>query len=322
MLTLLPDTGDLLRLSPQYNAATLVELARAAGAREVLWLSSPDPDHPARDAFRAAGLAVVDLAPDWAWADAEHAQLLEFLQQYPQGRERLRQAGRAEAALRDALLGAPLTPARVAGDALLGAARAYQADTRAALDEGPGTRHAARRLEQLAGALAGRAGVALVALDDLPGLLECLPDARLPAPLTPGESSRLRALADRAERLEDDDDLEALLAALLRESGDDVTPQAELRYAAAGLYLAVGDLTSARELLEAAAHAHLPDGLGLTGLILARLGQVRDALGDRPLAERAYRAVLALAFAPDVVRAAAQAGLQAPFALALDDAAG
>ena len=152
--------------------------------------------------------------------------------------------------------------------------------------------------------------MALVALDDLPGLLERLPQASLPdaAHFAPGESSRLRALADRALLLQGGDDLSALLAALERETGDRLTPKAELQYAAAGIHLAVGDLPSARSLLEAAAHG-LTNERSLPGLVLARLGQVRDAQGERDLATRTYRAVLALNFAPKVAREAAQVGL-------------
>ncbi|MFC6659701.1 hypothetical protein [Deinococcus multiflagellatus] len=101
-LTLLPDLGDLLRLQPQFNAGTVVEALRHLGAREVWWATGRDPDHPLRDALPAAGVALHEAAPDWSWADAEHEQLLSFLGQYPQGRERLKraaQAGRELAAL-------------------------------------------------------------------------------------------------------------------------------------------------------------------------------------------------------------------------------
>jgi len=163
--------------------------------------------------------------------------------------------------------------------------------------------------------------VALAALDDLLGLLERLPQASLPdaAHFAPGESSRLRALADRALMLHDGDDLSALLAALERETGDRLIPKSELQYAAAGIHLAVGDLPSARSLLEAAAHG-LTNERSLPGLVLARLGQVRDAQGERDLATRTYRAVLALNFAPKVAREAAQAGLAEAFTLDLTPA--
>lgn len=315
-LVLLPDVGDLLRLSPAYNAATLVEIARFLGASELLGVTPLDEDHPARDAFLAANLPVVELAPDWRWAEAEAARLPEFLNQYPQGKERLRAAGRAEVALREAL-GAPLTPGRVLSSDLLAAVKAYHDSVREALDEGPGTAHRERRLAQLVDSLRGRSGVVFAALDDVPALLEQLDGAALPnlSAFTPGEASRLRALADRALRLEEGDDLDAIVTALLREDGDAITPKAELQFAAANVYFAVGDLPSARELLESAAHATVDARRSIVGLVLARLGQVRDAMGDRDLARRAYQAVHALSFAPSIARETAAEGLRAPFQL-------
>ncbi|MFC5849932.1 hypothetical protein [Deinococcus petrolearius] len=330
MLTLYPDLGDLLRLHPQFNAGTVVEALRLGNVREVWWASGDDPDHPLRDALPAAGFALRgegELAPDWRWADAERAQLEAFLAQYPQGRERLRAAAAAEADLA-ALLGAPLTPARLLSPEVMEGLRAYHAATRAALDEGPGTRWQARRLDELAARLGGAAGgglegAVLVPLDDLPGLLERLPGATLPdlGALVPGETSRLRALADRAWQLREDDDLPALFAALTREAqapvaGDAVTPLAELRAAAGGLALAAGDLREARAQLEAAAHAlRGNEPRSLAGLVLARLGQVRDLQGERDLALRTYRAALALAYAPEVARETAAAGLHQAFVL-------
>ncbi|GBF03996.1 hypothetical protein DAERI_010168 [Deinococcus aerius] len=322
-LLLLPDLGDLLRLHPQYNAGTVVELLRwlergGFPAREVWWASGPDPDHPLRDALPAARFTLRELPPPPEDAEADHAQLVSFLNQYPQGRDRLREAGRAEQTFA-AVLTAPLTVGQVLSPEVLGAARTYHAATREALGEGPGTRWRERRLEGVVSALAGVGeGVVLAPLDDLPDLLERLSEARLPdvEGFTPGETSRLRALADRAWQLREDDDLGALLEALDREAGDAVTPKAELDAAAASIYLAVGDLGSARALLERAAHA-LTDEIprSLPGLILARLGQVRDAQGDRELAERTYRAVLALSYAPAAARAAAEAGLREAFRL-------
>ncbi len=314
-LSLLPDLGDLLRLQPQYNAATLAELAWSLGAAQVLWLTGDDPDHPARDSFAAAGLPLTELAPDWTWAEAEHTELTGFMKQYPQGQARLRKAGQAEREL-GARLDGPLTLDRLVSAEMLAGLAAYHASLAEALEEGPGTRWQAKRLDTLAVSLEGRTGVALAALDDLPGLLERMPQARLPdaASFVPGEASRLRALADRAHLLHEDDDLSALLAALERESGDRITPKAELQYAAGNIHLAVGDLGNARSLLEAAAHG-LTNERSLPGLVLSRLGQVRDAQNERDLAKRTYRAVMALNFAPQAAREAAQAGLEDPFQL-------
>ncbi len=325
-LMLLPDLGDLLRLHPQYNAGTVVELLRHLGTTEVLWATDEDPDHPLRDALPAARIRIHEgFTADWAWAEAEHAQLQTFLQQYPQGRDRLRQVGQAERDLA-ARLTRPLTAHGVLAPEMLDAVQTYHQTVRGALDEGPGTCWRARRLSELAARLAGHSGVVLVPLDDLPELLALLPGAGVPSldTFAPGETSRLRALADRAWRLQEDDDLNALLAALDRETGaagrpDTVTPPAELHAAAASICLAVGELPAARERLERAAHAlqgELPRSLA--GLVLARLGQVRDALGDRELAVRTYRAVLALNHVPAVARQTAEAGLNEPFRLSLD----
>ncbi len=72
---------------------------------------------------------------------------------------------------------------------------------------------------------------------------------------------------------------------------------------------------SARHFLEKSAHALSDFPRSLPGLVLARLGQVRDAQGERDLARRSYQAVLALNFAPQVARDAAQVGLKSPFLL-------
>ncbi|RJF71577.1 hypothetical protein D3875_08320 [Deinococcus cavernae] len=319
-LLLVPDLGDLFRLQPQFNAGTVVEVLRSLGASRVLWASGPDADHPLRDALPAAGIEIVEgFAPDWAWAQADQDKLAEYLQQYPQGRERLRAAGHSERVFAE-VLSAPLSPATVLGEGVMQAVRTYHDTLREQLDEGPGTVWREKRLGELVKALEGQSGAVLVPLDDLPRLLELLPGAGTPDLTTfqPGETSRLRALADRAWQLGEDDDLNALLDALTRESGDAVTPKAELDAAAASIYFAAGELTAAREMLEKAAHA-LTDDLprSLAGLTLARLGQVRDALGERELAQRTYRAILALNYAPQVARDVAEAGLKAPFQLDL-----
>lgn len=321
-LTLVPDLGDLLRLHPQYNAGTVVELARHLGAAGVLWASSDDPDHPLRDALPAAGIGIQEgFTTDWAWADAEHTELLKYLQYYPQGRERQQQAARAEHGFGELLM-QPMTAQRLMGEEVMQAAKAHHEQVRSLLDEGPGTRWRGRRLEEVAAKLAGQSGVVIAALDDLPDLLALLPDAGLPAlaDFRAGETSRLRALADRAWQLREDDDLNVLLESLARETGDPVTPKPELDAAAASIYLAVGQLSHARELLERAAHGLTDDQpRSLAGLTLARLGQVRDALGDRELAQRTYRAVLALNYAPQIARDTAEAGLREPFTLQMTE---
>lgn len=315
-LILVPDLGDLFRLQPQFNAATVVELLRRDGVSQLLWATSDDPDHPLRDALSATKIGIREgFAPDWQWAESERAELESYLNQYPQGRERMRDAARAEQALAEVLT-SPLSAANILGADVLDAAQTYHTRTRELLDEGPGNLWRQKRLEATAAALAGQSGAVLAPLDDLPALLELLPDAKLIdlAGFQAGESSRLRALADRAWQLHEEDDLTALLEALEREKGDTVTPKAELDAAAANIYLSVGELGAAREKLERAAHSLTDEmPLSLAGLVLARLGQVRDALGERELALRTYRAVLALAYAPAIARETAETGISTPF---------
>ncbi len=318
-LILLPDLGDLLRLSPQYNAGTVVEILQANQVGQVLWLSSADPDHPLKDAFSAAHIAITQpWQEDWSWAEKDYEQLQDILSQYPQqGMPRLRAAAKAEQTF-SAIITQPMTIQRLLSPEIQEAVTAYHTALRNNLDEGPGTRWRQKRLEQQAAALAEQSGWVMVPIDDLYDLKDLLPDAILPAieNFVPSESSRLRALADRAAQISESDDLNALLDALDREKGDTVTSKVELDASIASLYMAVGHLKTAKSFLEKAAH-QLTDDLprSQAGLVLARLGQVRDALGERELAQRAYRAVLALSYAPSIAIKTAEAGLAAPFQL-------
>lgn len=320
-LLLLPDVGDLLRFYPQYNAATIVEVLQTLDAQQVLWATTQEADHPLHDALPVIGINIQDgFSTDWAWADAEYQQLESFLNQYPQGRERLGKKAQAQTQLSQILL-TPLTPTRLISSELQTAITEYHQQVQDCLDEGPGTHWRQRRLDELTETLKEKTGVVLVALDDLWELEKRLPQATIYdfANFIPNESSRLRALANRGWQLQDDDDLSALLDSLIREEGDPITPKPELDAAAANIYLAVGELNAACEMLEKAAHA-LKDNLprSLAGLVLARLGQVRDALGNRELAVRTYRAVLALSYVPQVAKATAEQGLKEPFQLEID----
>lgn len=321
-LLLLPDVGDLLRFYPQYNAATVAEVLQHLDTQEVLWATTQETDHPLHDALPVANIKIQDgFSSDWSWAKAEYQQMESFLNQYPQGRERLSKKARAQMQLSQTLL-TPLTPTHLISRDLQEAITGYHQQVKEYLDEGPGTLWRQRRLDELTQALKGKTGVALVSLDDLWELENSLPQAQIYnfIDFTPSESSRLRALANRGWQLKEEDDLAALLDSLVREEGDQLTPKPELDAAAANIYLAVGELNAAREMLEKAAHA-LKDDLprSLAGLVLARLGQVRDALGDRELAVRTYRAVVALSYVPQVAKDAAEQGLKQPFELELGE---
>ena len=331
------DLGSLHALHPAYNAETALELAAGLGARSLVLagvsaedLNSGvwrDQDNPLLFAAHAGGWSMQGVAPPWTAREREAEQLTSFLGQYPEGQRRLRELGLAEAALRE-VVSRPLDAASVHGADTLSAVSGYHAERVRLLGVGPGTAFREDRLalvERALNALAPGDDVAVLApLDDLP-VVAGWPGARLPsgASFTPGEASRARALLDRAYRLEESDDLERLVASLLALDGPPESPLGRLaleaRFAAGGVYLAVGDLESARDLLEAVAQAQFDRPAYLPGFTLARLGQVRDLMGERDAARRAYTAALALAWLPEQARRTAGQGLVTPFALGSED---
>ena len=88
----------------------------------------------------------------------------------------------------------------------------------------------------------------------------------------------------------------------------------EARFLEAQLLLAHDHAAEALEVLEAAAAGDFREPYLLPGLLLARLGQLRDLAGKRDRALQAYRGALALAWLPAEAREAAEAGMRAPFA--------
>ena len=329
---LLADLGPLHARNPMYNAQTVLEVMRFLGrTRAILTDSSAaqwsdgswrDLENPLLYALYDEGTELTPVAEDWAWANQERDQMIEFLGQYAQGKARLRELAALEANLRDAV-SRPLDASSVHGSELLEVVRAYHHVAQMLLEEGPGTAHRKLRLERLAERLE-RANaddaVVIAPLDDLPALLE-IPGARLPhlSGFQPSEPSRFRSVVDRAYRLEDADDLDALVHQLLELDGPPDSALGrialEARFAASGVYLAVGDLDSARDLLEAVAMGQFDRPVYLSGFTLVRLGQVRDLMGERDHAVRAYRAALGLSWLPAEARATAQTGLQTPFVL-------
>ncbi len=318
--------GALHATAPLYNAQTVLEILEFLGAKKVLladithqdWTSGAwrDLDDPVLFALEDARLDCRGIVPDWAWARAEQNKMLEFLKQFPQGQQRLMQLGQAERELKTALE-QPLDVQAVYGS-LLETVSAHHKQVSQILEEGPGTAHRLARLEQIVANLEPDA-VLLANLDDVPALLELgleLPDLMS---FAPQEASRFRAIIDRAYRLEENDDLDTLVHLLLALDAPADTALArmalEARFAASGLYLAVGDWASARDLLEAVAMGQFDRPSYLAGFVLARLGQCRDLMLERERAIRAYTAALALAYCPAEARAVASLGLQTAFAL-------
>ncbi len=330
---LIADLGALHARYPTYNAQTVLEILRHVGANKVIlpsltpevWQSGAwrDLEHPVLFALDDDRIRVEAIGTDWTWAELEQDKMLGFLKMYPQGLERLRELRRAELDLKD-MLEKPLDAFSIHGllpeMPVLESVKTFHNKGTAILEEGPGTAHRKRRLEELADKLeAHRDEIVLTPLDDLPDLLEMgFKTVNLDG-FKPGVASRFRAVVDRAYSLQENDDLDILVHSLLELDGapDSALGRIalEARFAASGVYLAVGDLESARDLLEAVAMGQFDHPAYLPGFVLSRLGQVRDLMGERQHAIRAYTAALALQWLPLEARNVAQSGLEIPFAL-------
>ena len=326
--------GALHATAPLYNAQTVLEILGFLGVQKVFladvtaetWISGAwrDLDDPVLFALEDARVSCTGIAPDWVWAVREQHKMLEFLKQFPQGQQRLAKFNAAERDLKSAL-SVPLDIPTIYGT-LLEVVRVHHLQVAEILEEGPGTAHRLQRLEKIVANLEPNIGaglepeaVVLASLDDLPALLELgfeLPDL---TEFAPSEASRFRAIIDRAYRLEENDDLDALVHQLLALDAPADTVLArmalEARFAASGLYMAVGDWASARDLLEAVSQGQFERPSYLAGFVLSRLGQVRDLMNERDRAKRAYTAALALAYCPLEAREVAQMGLQQAFRL-------
>ncbi|GEM49251.1 tetratricopeptide repeat protein [Deinococcus cellulosilyticus] len=315
MIQFIADLGEFHRLHAAYNTSTVIEVLRWMGVQQVYSTVFMTPEHPLKFALETAGVSCTMLAEDDAQSQQDQAQMFDILNQYAQGKQLIQRRQKLDAEL-VGFLRQPLTAQSVHSENTLNHMLEYHTEIGTFLEEGPATAYRKDRLSKLVGQLQDiKDGVVLAAVDDIPDLIAALEGSQVPdlSDFRPGESSRLRALADRAALIEEDDDLETLVTSLLREEGDLLTPKSELQYAAANIYLAVGDLESARSLLFDAAHGVKDDPRYLPGLIFARLGQVRDALGDRENAMRAYQAVLALSYAPEVAIETAKQGMQEAF---------
>lgn len=308
---------------PRYNAVTLVELSRAFAPDRVLLASYSEQGLREGTWRDMEELGLFHLLP---WAEraripveaiGERAEELreeaerfrEYLGQMERGRRYLEEEAKAQGELQDALL-VPLTPERWREAEPIGALRRYLDWVVQRFGEGPATGFREMRMREVAARLralpSGRYAVWVDALD-LPVLLRHLPEAELPGAHEPSEAERARAVMDRAWRLAEGDDWGRLLSEL------QAIGNAEAAFLASQLYLAAGQVEDAAALLEQVAEGDFHDPEYLPGYVLARLGQLRDLLGERERAVRAYRGVLALSWAPKEAREIAAAGLRSPF---------
>jgi len=326
-LTLVPLMGPWHLRHPRWNVVTVTD-ALAALAPDALWTTALAPGYAHDPAWRGTE----ELALPWTvqtWAarrgtplagvgapGAEDAAELErLLDAYPRARAPL-DAARAELRPLRELLPRALDLPGILSEVVPPLA----ADLRLRLEafgDGPATGWRLARARSAAARVAldlrdrGVArGALLVEIDLWPSLTAALDAEGVPwAPVAPPqvtEAARRRALLDVAWRGEAAD--VAGLLVQLRE-----LDLAEARFLEAQLLLAHDHAAEALAVLEHAASGDFREPYLLPGLLLARLGQLRDLAGKRDRALQAYRGALALTWVPAAARAAAEAGLRARF---------
>ncbi len=327
-LTLVPLTGPWHLRHPRWNVVVVREALEALAPDRVATTALPpdyaaDPDWRETDelalpwtvatwaAERGTPLEGVGTPPPIAGAAADFER---YLAGFPSARAAIDDAAAALAPLRERLP----RPNDLSG-LLTEVVPALTEDLQvrlAAFGDGPATawrgERAASAVER-AQALGGERPALLVELDLWPAVVRELDERgvgwTVVASPPPSPAARRRALLDVAWQGEAPD-----VAGLLGQLREGEEPEA--RFLEAQLLLAHDHPAEALEALEQASHGDFREPYLLPGLLLARLGQLRDLAGRRDRALQAYRGVLALTWAPAEARAAARAGLEAPFATA------
>ena len=323
-LTLVPLMGPFHLRFPLYNAVSVRDIVRDSqpdavattilepGALGVLsWQDTPEVPLPLsvvpwarRNGVEVYG--VLEPSPD----PSAEADFQRYLSQYEQTRNTVAQLGALLRPL-NAMLQEGLTLTRIREE-VVPIVREQGEVKEEAFGDGPGTDWLRERTQVMAArilALPHERVAVLASVDHAPFLEDALRDkAELvpPSESEPTEEVRTRSLLDFAFRgdVSEPGNVIAQLRSL---------EHAEARFHEANLLLANGHTAEALDLLEAASRGDFSEPYYLPGYLLSRLGQLRDLVGERSGALRAYKGVRALAWAPREALDAAEAGLAAPF---------
>ena len=327
VVTVVPLLGPLHVRLPQYNAVSVLRSVQAfkpsavalapltqGELRDPAWQDCPELPlpHTVVPWARRSGTPLAEIGA-WPEDESAEADFRRYLETFEGGKALLASVDAEEAPIRD-LLDRPLTLDAVL-DELVPAIARFQERRRDAFGTGPGTGFQEQRAGRMAEAvleLQGERIAVLASADDTPSVLAALDGrAELERPPSPpvDEAVRRRSLLDYAMRGEVPDP-----GALLDQLQEIDHPEA--RYLEANVLLQSGEAEAALEVLERASTEDFVDPYYLPGFLLTRLGQLYDLAGRRDAAVRAYRGVRALSFAPAEALAAAEAGLEQPFALA------
>jgi len=322
---LIPLMGPLHLRFPLYNAVSVLDIVRASRAERLATTALPadaftnpswqDTEEialplavaPWSGRMRVPLHGVGEPSPDRAAVDDLHRYLLHY-----SSMQTVLQELEARRRPCDSLLKEALTLERIQNE-FLPLLQEYQEFRETVLEEGPATDWLRSRVRVMAKRivrLPGKRIVVLASADHLPFLSAILEEylTLLPTPsVRPSRESRERSLLDFAFRNETADPLS--LVEQLRQ-----LDAAEARYHEANILLTHDHVHEALAILEESARGDFHHPYFLPGYLLSRLGQLRDLNGDRQGAKRAYRAVLALSYAPPEALEAAREGLVRSFA--------
>lgn len=323
-IAIVPLLASLHLRYPNYNALSLRDYV-AAFAPEAVVLSSLEPNSLEKPSWQDTPEIVLPMSIV-PWAQQQGLPLLpilipspdpqasydfrRYLGQYSQQRRALMEVDQLLQPVQE-LLGQALTLARIDSE-LLPLLEDYQQQREARFEDGPASDWLRERMQAMAKTvleLPYRRVALLASIDHIPFLQAALRSqatlVRLPK-LEPSEAVRQRALLDFAflGELPEPGNVLAQLRKL---------DSSEARFHEANILLSHGHIAEAYEVLEQTSQGDFSQPYFLPSYLLSRLGQVRDLMGKRDAALRAYRAVRALDWAAAEALEAANTGLQQPF---------
>ena len=325
-ITLLPLMGAFHLRYPNYNAVSVRDLVASSKPDAVLttameqkffnrpdWQDTPELALPLTIVPWASHHRIPFHAVPVASPDPKAPQdFRKYISSFPNLNARLMEIDTVVRGIKE-LLESPLTLVRIQEEVLPLFAK-HQDELKRAFGDGPVTGWLGKRSKLAAEyilTLGAKRVTVLSSAEQLPALDSAIGDRAEKFYFDntqPSEEARERSLLDFAMQIN------------VPEPGNVIRKLRELnvpeaRYHEANLLFANGHLIEALELLETVSHGDFSQPYFLPGYLLARLGQLRDLTNNRKGAERAYRGVLALDFAPIEAREASKKGLSVAFSL-------
>ena len=327
-ITLIPLVASFHMRFPAYNTETVVDCLKALKPDVVVttaftqadfesgaWLHTPEVALPLSvvpwvQKNKVKVLGGLEPSPD----PTAEGDFRRYIEQYTQLRQNFAEIDMLLRPVQQ-LLQEPLNLERISSE-LMPLMHDYQNARVERFEDGPANDWIASRCVTMAQNILDlrHDSIALLASIDHIALLEkalreLSPTVELNYSTTPeaSDEARLRSKLDFAFRSADVPEAGNVIAELQ----DIDTPEASYHYA--NLLLTRGHIDDAWQMMENISQGEFFEPYFLPAYVLARLGQLRDLVGKREQAKKAYQAVLALDFADAMAIEVAQTGLKEAF---------